>query len=141
MKNILYFNEMFLNLGGEINNDNNYYKPELEMEKIENDTNIKYLLKKEELIGIITLKKSNIVYPEFEMIKKNPFNWFRCISMLGPILTNYIINNHPNKIILQASNIIQEKRYRSSGFIKYIKGYIGHLYDIEINYEVILTKK
>jgi hypothetical protein len=91
-------------------------------------TGVKYIVGDETPIGEFRIPNVSNPHPGFDLYDDNGRNWFKCISMLGPILKDYIQNHKPQIIVFAPDGELQRKRYQSMELIDYILRYIGNEY-------------
>ena len=92
------------------------------------ETGVRYIVGDEKPIGEFRIVNIDKPCPGFDLYDETPRNWFRCISMLGPILRDYTSEHQPTEIIFAPDGEKQQKRYQSDSLINYIISYIGDKY-------------
>jgi len=131
----------------------NYYSPDLNILSTQDfdyksgyysgHKGTRYIVGEDNPMGEFRFPHVDGMTPGFDLYDNTSRNWHRCISMLGPIMKDFIDNHYsPSAIIFSPDGEQQRKRYQSKELIDYILGYIGNKYHHTIQgNNVIYIKK
>lgn len=134
-ENINRINEIILKLDMGKNQEPNKEEFTILDKKVDGDR-YEYLVGDKEPVGryVIPSIENNYIVPELYLVNptggmSDSRNFFTCLRLLGSVLKDYINDgNSPMFIIFNPSDDAHEKRYKSEGFIEFIRDSIGNTY-------------